>query len=211
MNTHHLTKDQVPANLKGGYSGNKFKVEICESITIPSTAGLWDGGSQDHYTFRDINTGDVLMPVLEKLQQSSPWNEARRDHSVTMEPGFVVIRRTIFQGKDLGLTIYCHPGAVDRLKLPAPSELSEHERIILIATRSYKSSYMGRDRYDMATDEMNSRNGFNAANDTPLKYENVPTREEWETAKASLIERKLLNRAGAITVAGRNAIGDARL
>ena len=39
----------------------------------------------------------------------------------------------------------------------------------------------------------------------PCKLTEVPTRAQWDEAKAALIGRGLLNKAGAITVTGRNA------
>jgi hypothetical protein len=91
----------------------------------------------------------------------------------------------------MGLTFYVHPQNAAAL-LPAPSaELSEHEQIVLNATCSLKSSHNGRDRYQMACEHY-SRD--------PLM-----TREQWNLAKASLQAKGLLNKAGAVTVAGKNA------
>ena len=47
MQTIHLEPSQVPAALRGAYDGRKFKAVVCESVEIPVTAGLWDGGSRD--------------------------------------------------------------------------------------------------------------------------------------------------------------------
>jgi hypothetical protein len=69
-----------------------------------------------------------------------------------------------------------------------PSELSDHEAIVLIATASLKSSYEGRPIRRIAA----AKNGVDAA--------------AWEEASTALRARKLLNAAGAITAAGRNAV-----
>jgi hypothetical protein len=43
MNATYLDVRMVPAQLRGDYTGKKFKAVVCESVTIPMTAGLWDG------------------------------------------------------------------------------------------------------------------------------------------------------------------------
>jgi hypothetical protein len=54
---------------------------------------------------------------------------------------------------------------------------------------------MGKDRYDMAMDD--------------ARYageKTFPSREQWNAAKQALIEAGYLNKAGAITVKGKNAL-----
>jgi hypothetical protein len=185
----YLTKDQVPTHLRGGYSGNKFSVQVCEEMTIPSTAGLWDGGSRDTFEVLRLADGKAIEPLARGL---APWDGARQSVSVTLEPGICVREHSILQGKDLGLRFYLHPAAAAAI-LPAAADLSELERMVLNATASLKSSYGGRDRYQMATDD--------------LRYSGkpCPSRADWEAAKAALVGRGYLNLAGAITVAGKNA------
>lgn len=190
MQTIHLEPAQVPAILRANYSGKKFKAQVCESVSIPSDAGLWCGGSRDSYSAIELASGNQLpLPG----QESSPWNAARREHIVTLKPGFAIVRHTTFSGKDMGLTFYLHPDNAAAM-LPPPSQLSAHETIVLTATRQYKSSYNGQDRYDIAKPY---------GRDALALY---PSREQWEIAKAKLIAAGFLNKAGAITVKGRNAI-----
>jgi hypothetical protein len=73
--------------------------------------------------------------------------------------------------------------------LPAPTELTEDEEIVLVATRSLKASYGGVSNYRLSE---------------ARRYTGIDL-HRWETAKAMLIAKKLLNKAGAITVEGRNA------
>lgn len=101
-----LTPKQVPTELRGTYTGRKFKAEVCETMIIPADAGLWDGGSKDSYTGIDLETGKQAVFPGETLV---PWDEHRSDKVVIMHPGFAVVRHTIFCGKDLGLTYYIHP------------------------------------------------------------------------------------------------------
>ena len=192
MNTIYLDPKMVPASLRGSYSGKAFKARVCETVTIPSYAGNWSGGSRDTYKAIDFETGNDVA-VSDNV--SAPWDK-RSDRTVTLSPRFCVVEHTIFCGKDLGLTFYVHPETAVKL-LPAPAaELSETESLVLNATKSFKSSYGGKDRYQMAMDERRW------AKDAPP----FPSREQWEAAKQSLISKGLLNKAGAITVNGRNAI-----
>ena len=185
----YLEPNQVPSHLKGSYSGKQFKAIVCTEMTIPASAGLWDGGSRELYRGIDLNSGrDALFPG----QSEAPWGK-RAQCTITLQPGYAVVEHTIFCGKDMGLTFYLHPENAAKL-LPAPqAELSDHEKMVLNATCSLKSSYAGKDRYQRTTDNLR------------WNRKPYPTREQWESAKQSLIGRGLLNKAGAVTTAGRNA------
>ena len=191
MTTIHLEgRDILPA-LRGNYQGNKFRLEVCETVTIPADAGLWSGGSRDHWYAVEFSTGrEMAFPG----QQFSPWNDERKSRQVKLEPGFVVICHTMFQGKDLGLHIYLHPDNASKLLPAAPAALSELEQRVLNATARLKSSYGGKDRYQMDTDYDRSMGRA------------VPSRQEWEATKSVLISMGLLDKRGAITVKGRNAV-----
>ena len=197
--TLHLDPALVPAYLRGSYAGKSFKAKVCESVTIPSHAGLWDGGSRDTYALVELTTGKTV-PASDNL--SAPWNNARTDRTIELQPGYAVIEHTIFQGKDLGLTFYLHPQNATAY-LPKPVELTPYEKTVLEATCSFKSSYAGRDRYQMAFDDCrysHAKKRFGLDDSIPF-----PTRDQWEAAKAALISRGFLNKAGAVTVSGRNA------
>jgi len=190
MHTIYLTPDQVPAHLRNGYSGKRFKAIVSDSVTIPSDADLWSGGSRDRYQVVELSSGKVSAPAH---YNKAPW-DVRADNTIALAAGYAVVRHSMFCGKDMGLTFYIHPSDTVAL-LPAPSaELSAVEKIVLNATASYKASYNGRDRYQMAQDDQRwSKN--------PVTFD----RAAWDSAKASLVTKGLLNKAGAITVAGRNA------
>lgn len=193
----HLDSNMVPAHLRQSYNGKMFKAQVCESVTIPMTAGLWEGGSRDTYSVVRLADGATIEPIN---RNAAPWDGSRRETIIKLEPGIAVIEHSIFCGKDMGLRFYVHASDAAKL-LPAPVELSAIERTILRATTSYKSSYQGRDRYDMAKDDAGWK--------TSTSYGpavNFPSRDDWNTAKAGLIARGYLNKAGAITPAGRNAI-----
>lgn len=191
----YLEPSKVPAQLRGGYSGKKFAVRVCESMTIPADAGLWSGGSRDLYNVvRFADGAQVRMPG----QAGSPWDGSRRDQTVTLTPDLCVVRHSDFCGKDMGLTFYIHPSNAAPL-LPAPAELTKAESLVLSYTASRKSSYMGKDRYDMARDDARYGSEGKAGLAT------FPTRADWDAAKVALISRGMLNKAGAVTPAGRNA------
>lgn len=187
----YLDRSQVPASLRGSYSGNKFKAYVTEHMTVPATAGLWDGGSRDTYSaYRLADGAQVQFPG----QHLSPWDN-RKDQQVTMQPGIAIIEHSVFCGKDMGLTFYLHPTDAAPM-LPAPqADLTAVEALVLEYTISRKSSYQGKDRYAMALDDYRYREG------APL----FPKRAQWDEAKAALITRGYLNKAGAVTTAGRNA------
>lgn len=189
MKTIYLEPNQVPHVLRNGYSGQKFKAVVTESVTVPHQAGIWDGGSRDTYSFVELATG---RSIPSPCQQTAPWDSSRREFSMVLPEGVAMVEHSIFCGRDMGLTFYLRPENAQKL-LPTPSaELTELGKLVLTATKSYKSSYAGKDRYQMKREEYGSPRPF-------------PTREEWEQAKTDLIIAGYLNKAGAITTKGRNA------
>lgn len=198
MTTIHLDPKLVPPHLASGYRGKFFRVMLCERVTIPSDAGLWDGGSRTTYHVIRLADG-ATVPAANHA--AAPWAD-RRDNTIVLRPGFAVVQSSMFRGKDMGLTFHMLASdAAPLLPSPAPA-MTEHERIVLEYTASRKASYGGRDRYQMYRDD--------AAPCWKPKPDNLMTRADWDAAKAALIERGYLNRAGAITVAGRNANESAR-
>jgi hypothetical protein len=196
MNAIYLDAAMVPAQLRGGYSGKKFKAVVVTQVVIPSDAGLWSGGTRSTYSIVDLASGRTIGAPCH--QEESPWGN-RREFNLEVKPGFTVVEHSLFCGKDMGLTFYVHPDNAAKL-LPAPApELSEHESIVLGATCSFKSSYNGQDRYTMAKTQ--AEYPWRRDDSTPQ----FPTREQWQVAKDSLISKGLLNKAGAVTPKGRNA------
>ncbi len=112
-----LKRSEVPESVKSsGYKGNKFLLVITSQVSVPSTANVWDSGSRDTYSGIELETGRLVVLG----SQEAPWSNHRSDRTFTMIPGIVVIRHTVFQGKDLGITIYAHPDNVRKfIKGPA--------------------------------------------------------------------------------------------
>lgn len=198
MQTIHLDPAMVPPAMRGNYSGKQFKAIVSETVTIPADAGLWSGGSRETYRVIHLETGHDA-PAAD--HNASPWDN-RRDNTITLQPGFAVVCHSLFCGKDMGLTFYVHPQNAAKL-LPAPVELSELDKVILAYTRARKSSYAGKDRYAQAADDWQ----WKARGKTNKLFY---TRDQWEAGKADLATRGLLNKAGALTTAGKNAASNLR-
>src|SRR5690348_9548734 len=95
----------VPNKLRGEYKGRKFRVKVCESVTIPADANLWAGGSREKYWA--IRLEDGAQVTLGST--SAPWDAHRQDRAVKLVPGIAVVMHSFFQGQDMGLTYYLHP------------------------------------------------------------------------------------------------------
>jgi hypothetical protein len=178
------------------YRGKKVCIEIRDyPIDVRS---YWDGGSRDYFVFVNLATME-RAPVP---TQSAFDPKLEGSDSVQLPQGFACVRRSIFCGKDHGIAIMVGSSDIAPM-LPAPSaELTPDQETVLVYTRSCKSSYAGKDRCAMAIDDMLSAKRFNPEKPEPI------TRERWNAAKESLIAMGLLNKNGAITPRGKNAIGD---
>ena len=164
------------------YAGRTFK--LCVSDAPLNCASYWDGGSRSYFRFLNLST----LAVSDEVPVQSAFDTPVRGlDSVQLPPGFACVEHSIFCGKDTGLTIHIQPENAARL-LPAPQVVSRQEHIVLAATDSFKNSYNGQTNYR-----------FHKAN-----RETGITAQEWETAKASLSSRGLLDARGAITAAGKN-------
>jgi hypothetical protein len=227
--TIYLDSKDVPQYLRGGYTGKTFKAIVTDSICVPQTAGLWEGGSRDTYRFVELSTG---RSVDSPCQQTAPSNQQRQEFNAPLPAGIAMVEHTIFCGKDHGLTFYVHPDSAAKL-LPSESvELTPNQKLVLNATASLKSSYNGKDRYENSKPygaltrlEIQTKLAalepiMEARGNVELKSgkrvgERIaelkgwtyifPTREEWDLAKAQLMMDGYLNKAGAITTKGRNA------
>ena len=184
---YHIDKpDETIKKIVGAtfpeYRGRKFKL----STDVPKCLNsYWSGGSRDYYAFYELATGKQFS-----VASNHPFFEKHNPRDLDGLPaGVVLVKHSIFCGKDMGITIYANSEQITPL-LPPKQEVSENEQVVLKFTRSYKSSYAGIKNYRFH--EAHRETGISA--------------EDWEQAKKTLIEKKLLNKAGAITPAGRNAL-----
>ena len=163
------------------YNGKKIAI----SDFIPSNLNsYWDGGSRDYFVFYHLDENKAI-PV----HSNHPYFEATQPRLLGQLPDRVLlVQHTIFCGKDLGITIYANKTDLQPM-LPNNVSVSSNESIVLEYTASLKSSYAGIKNYRY----------HKAHRQTKINL------EQWESAKNQLIIKKLLNKAGAITPAGRNA------
>lgn len=190
MNTIFLEPNDVPdciRNAFGGYKGRKYKVVPCTHITLHDNH--WSGGSKTEYRGVDLATGKVYLP-----SQPEHGNAFTPEApTITLEPGKAIVAHSIFMGRDSGITVYLHHDNVAKLikdDTPGVSGISDDEETVLAYTKARKSSYGGISNYRF----------YSASQDTGI------TIERWNSAKAALISKGLLNKAGAITVAGKNTV-----
>ena len=165
------------------YNGKKFGVAAFEGPM--NLASNWSEGSRTFYAVINLATKRAA-----EVPQSGTMFDKETYRMTTLPPNMAVVAHSIFSGKDHGITIYVNPESLTKM-LPAPDEVTWAEKVVLSATRSLKSSYAGIKDYRFRE----------ALQDTGI------TRVEWDGAKASLIQKGMLNNAGAITDKGKNAIG----
>lgn len=192
MTTVHLNHadPSVKAILRAafpGYNGKHIQATLTDSVRFSGTN--WDDGRKSEYVIVQLAT------LKTHSIHDAPYFQPSDVHSAdyTIPPGFVVVQHDYAGQREYVYII--GPAANVAPMLPAPMELSADDKTVLAATAAYKSSYAGVSDYRYR--EARERTGI--------------TRERWDTAKAGLIGRKLLNAAGAITVSGRNAIGSFRI
>jgi hypothetical protein len=161
-----------------GYTGRKFEILPAESVEC---ASHWDGGSRTFYAV-------VSASGVQTLGESGGFFTAPAQ-AVTLTPENMVLAHCIFSGKDYGIRVYLHPSRIPQFLPAASVEYTRAEKIVLVSTRSVKSSYAGISNYRFI--EARRQTGITSA--------------EYESAKADLIGRGLLNKAGALTTAGKNA------
>lgn len=178
----YLEKNQVPKQLLGEYSGQKFRVVIANSVTLSNT--YWSGGTRSYYYSVDLVTGKRAMIAADST--APQFGPCADGESIAIKQGYAIIEHSYFCGKDMGLVFYIRSENAAKL-LPEKIEgLTDCELCLLDATAGLKSSYAGR----KPRIEMMHANGFND--------------DQIHDARQSLIEKKLLRKNGSITVAGRN-------
>ena len=163
-----------------GWTGQRVEAHVTDSVHLYGTN--WDEGSRRTYVI--VRLADLATFRIEQAPflRRSELHENRYE----LPEGFVVVVRR--EGPYAGIEIISSAADITPL-LAAPDTLTEDEEIVLVATRSLKPSYGGVSNYRFV--EARRYTGISAG--------------RYEVAKASLIAKKLLNRAGAITVEGRNA------
>lgn len=186
MAIKYLEKKDIPQvilNAFPKYNGKKFRLNVCESVHLHNA--YWDGGSRTEYRAVKLDTGEVSSA---NSQITNPFRVPKAP-SVEIPARTAIVSHIIFCGKDVGLEIFARAEDVV-LMLPPVDNLTEDQKIVLEYTRSYKSSYGGISNYRF----------HEASGCTGI------TSERWGVAKDEMIAGGYLNKQGAITPKGRNAI-----
>lgn len=174
---------RVPKHLRGDYQGRIFKAVIAPAVIIPSTAGRWQGDVRQLYSAIDLSDG--------RLRPYPYWNSSDPEgETALLEPGTGIVRRSIFRGKDLafgmdeGLLFCLHP---DDAAPFLPLALTAIEALIMAASFHFAWYH------------------YNKAKDHPdfsSRLVPFPTRQQWNQAKAGLVEKGLLTETGKVTEIG---------
>jgi len=186
--TYYLSTDEINLPIiqkiiKGtfpDYNGRKISIRVAKSF-VPDQS--WSGGSRTIWKLVRMD-GKVYDPG--HSLSSGPFNSPQAFTHFDIPDGCMIVQHSIFCGKDTGISILVKK--MDLLPLDYP-DLTNDEIIVLIATKTYKSSYAGVSNYR-----------FHEA-----KRQCGITLDRWETAMKSLMDKKLLAKNKAITPKGRNA------
>jgi hypothetical protein len=186
VETRILEKKDVPKvilNVFSEYNGRKFRLSLCDKVTLHDA--YWSGGSRTEYRAVNLDTGEFSSA---NPQITNPFRVSIVP-TVDIPLRTVIVGHTIFCGKDVGLEIFARAEDVTPMLSPVDS-LTEDQKIVLEYTRSRKSSYGGIS--DFRFHEAKSYTGI--------------TKERWEKSKAEMIASGHLDKRGAITPKGRNAV-----
>ncbi len=191
MNNVIRTQDASVKNLVAraypDYAGRRIAVEAVDPATEINCASYWSDGNRDYFVFLALVDGSAAR--VEAPAQSAYDRPVAGLDRVTLPKGVVCVRRT-FAGSREYVTVLVRSDDLAPGMLPAAEALTDLERKCLVATRSLKNSYAGE------TDLRRKSTGMDPAT--------------WAATQDALRARGLLNKAGAITDAGRNAIDGVR-
>lgn len=167
-----------------GYYGRSIEIRTTESVTLDGA--YWSGGSKSTYLAYRLDNGAVTQPAF----NAAPHAYGGQTPTVQIVPNMVIVEHTIFRGKSHGLTLHVAPVTMAGLITDQRDDLPQEQKIVLAATRSLKASYGG----------IKNFRAKQAREDTGISL------EAYEQAKLELIASGHLNKAGAITTKGKNAI-----
>jgi hypothetical protein len=171
-----------------GYSGRKFKVEIHKNDSKFEIDLGMSGGTFSRFAFVKLDTmTGVNVNNMGQLTNYFGNGFNRMPTPFQMPEGFAIVEHSHFCGSDMGITIHLLEANATKF-IAAPVDLTTLEIGVLKATRSLKSSYMGRTR----------------------QQESGIALADWNAASVTLKAKGFLNKVGAITPAGKNAIANER-
>jgi len=165
------------------YRGRKISIQTEEVINVRS---CWDGGSRDYYHFIQIREDGELVSLGGVRSMSAFEEPCKEQISMLSVPNLIVVRHSIFCGKDMGIDIIIHPTMMIKGLSPGQGDLdlTDDEKKVLYYTRRYKNTYGGR------TDIRRIESGL------PV--------DRWKEAQFNLVNKRLLTKSFALTNNGRN-------
>lgn len=191
MPTYHLSRQEINGEqiqrllsaTFSGYDGHQIKITIAVEVSIDT---MWSGGThRDWFLVR--RDGEIFQEYSLDARESA-------GKMLAIPPNSFMVTRDYFCGKDMGVTIYVRADEWNTGLLVdmTQDELTWEEKVVLCATRTYKSSYAGIPNYRY----------YEAHH-----YTNISL-DSWNEAMQSLMDKKMLAKNKAITAKGRNSIGD---
>lgn len=196
MKEIHVRKEDVAAIVAAtfpDYNGKKFKIKAVDKVTFNRIN--WTNGARDEYVACSFNKDTQTANYL-------PWSSTQyvEGNTQNLYPEIAIVMHTRSGSQDLGLTIYMHPDNIPTNLVMSNFELTNLELLVLYYTRTHKCKYNGRDRYQMAREDIQARV-------CKLWVENyLPSRTDWLEAVTTLQDKKLLNGRAAITIEGKNVL-----
>lgn len=160
----------------------KKATRISPQEKVSFGGNYWSEGHCNYYVI--VNLADMSTKAI---PQDNPLRYIN-DTVYDIKPGFVVVIHR-YCGVREYVEIICHPANMPINLEDKREDFTQDELCVLYFTRCYKASYGGLSNYRYH--ECKSFNGITSAN--------------WELAKTSLISRGLLNKAGALTISGKNS------
>lgn len=97
------------------YKGRKIALEPARSVNLNDLN--WSGGTRNQY--RTCTLDGLAVGGSDRYALMAPWANPAEGVTLSLPPGFLVVRHGMFQGRDVGLTIYVHPDDLAGL-LPEP-------------------------------------------------------------------------------------------
>jgi len=158
-----------------GYNGTKLKAELAKDNIVQLTDMYWHGGTKSFYAIIELATmNSVPLPSFHPMFDGQVLPD-----KVELKPGYVLVRHIKFCGSDLGLEFIVHADDWKNYELPVPTELNRDQKVVLLCTKCYISSYRR---------EEAKRYGI----------------KDFDAIKSELIAKGLLSKIGALTVEGKN-------
>jgi hypothetical protein len=133
--------DIIRAGFPDAASKRTVKVEVCERYQV---SDYWSEGSRYFSAVVKLETLQGIAAaraITEEERASHPNNPLNLPMGqIEIAPGYCVVERCIFRGKDLGYRIYLRAeNLTPALQAPAPTDLDARDKRILACYRSLKS------------------------------------------------------------------------